>query len=206
MIAVIDYECGNLQSLCQAISYLKAPYAIISDPAEVKNASQVILPGVGAFGAASQKLNTSGMGKVVKEFAATGKPLIGICLGMQLLADNSTEFGEQEGLGLIPGSVYEIPKGSENHSIRIPNIGWRKLVMEKDPTLFNGLELNDPFVYFVHSYYFAVQDDADISAWIAINGYRVPAIIHRDNVVGCQFHPEKSGPQGLAILKTILSL
>lgn len=206
MIAVIDYGCGNLRSLSQAMDYLQVSYSIISDPEEVKNASQVLLPGVGAFGAAAQKLTETGMGQAIQEFVVTGKPLIGICLGMQLLADTSSEFGEQKGLGFIPGNVLKIPEACEGISIRIPNIGWRKLALEDDPALFSKLEIEALFVYFVHSYYFNTQDDSDISAWIAVNGCRVPAIIHRDNVVGCQFHPEKSGPQGLKVLKAILSL
>lgn len=197
MIAIIDYGVGNLFSLASSFAAIGAEAIVTSDPAVIHAADRIILPGVGAFEDAAHKLRESGMADLVKKEAALGKPIMGICLGMQLLFERSFEYGEHEGLGLIKGSVCPIfdviPTG-----LKIPHIGWNALHFTRPNPLFKYLKEGD-FVYFVHSFYATDCEDAII----ATSEYGAPltAAVATGNVMGCQFHPEKSGDVGLSILR-----
>lgn len=197
MIAVIDYGVGNLFSLCSSLERIGADARVTSAPEEIRRAEKLILPGVGAFADAAAKLRASGLDAVIREQAANGKEIMGICLGMQLLFEKSYEYGEHEGLGLIKGSVRPIadviPK-----DLKIPHIGWNSLHFTRPDPLFKYLKEGD-FVYFVHSFYAADCDDSVI----ATTEYGAPltAAVSLKNVMGCQFHPEKSGEVGLSILR-----
>lgn len=198
MIAIVDYGVGNLFSLRSSFSYIGAETAVTGDPAVIRSAEKLILPGVGAFGDAADKLRRSGLDQVVIEQANAGKPLLGICLGMQLLFDKSYEYGEHEGLGLVPGQVRPISEVIPAN-LKIPHIGWNALHFrgEKSP-LFRYIREND-CVYFVHSFYGAGCGESTIA--VAEYGAELTAAVQRGNVFGCQFHPEKSGPVGLNILR-----
>lgn len=198
MVAVVDYGVGNLFSLCSSLAAIGAEAVVTDDPAVLAAADRIILPGVGAFGDAADKLRERGLFDVLRDLAAKGKPLMGICLGMQLLFEKGFEYGEHEGLGLIKGEVRPIaeviPEG-----LKIPHIGWNALHFtgEKSP-IFRYLDEGD-FVYFVHSFY-GKNDDGSVIA-TAEYGAHLTAAVGRGNVYGCQFHPEKSGNVGLKILK-----
>jgi glutamine amidotransferase len=198
MIAIVDYGVGNIYSLNSSLKYIGADSKISSDRDEIRRADRILLPGVGAFADAAEKLRATGLDRVVCEEAESGKPLIGICLGMQMLLERSFEFGEHKGLGLIEGSVRPIsdviPSG-----LKIPHIGWNALNFsgEKNP-IFKYVNEGE-CVYFVHSYYGAYCDDSVIAT--AEYGANLTAAVAKDNVYGCQFHPEKSGEIGLKILK-----
>ncbi|MCF0228167.1 MAG: imidazole glycerol phosphate synthase subunit HisH [Parasporobacterium sp.] len=202
MIAIIDYGVGNLFSLKSSFSVIGHDAMVTSDKNEIEKADRIILPGVGAFEDAAEKLRTSGMADVVKEQAAAGKPLMGICLGMQMLFDRSYEYGEHEGLGLIHGSVKPIADVIDKN-LKIPHIGWNPLIFRKESPLFRYIKEGD-CVYFVHSYYAA---DCDENV-IADAEYSVPltAAVAKGNIYGCQFHPEKSGEVGLNILRAFCEL
>lgn len=203
MVAIIDYGVGNLFSLKCSFAAIGAEAVVTADPAVLRAADRILLPGVGAFGDAAAKLHASGLDTTVKELAAAGKPLLGICLGMQLLFDEGLEYGTHKGLGLIPGTVRPIadviPEG-----LKIPHIGWNALDFTGQPSpLFSRIQDGD-HVYFVHSYY-----AADCEPWvIATAEYGAPltAAVARDNVFGCQFHPEKSGNVGLSILRAFCEI
>jgi glutamine amidotransferase len=202
MIAIIDYGVGNLFSLASSFSAIGADAVATGDPDVIRSADRIILPGVGAFEDAANKLRESGMATLVKEEAARGKPIMGICLGMQMLFEKSFEYGEHEGLGLIKGAVRPIadviPTG-----LKIPHIGWNALHLTRPDPLFKYLKEGD-YVYFVHSYYAA---DCDESV-IATTEYGAPltAAVSCGNVMGCQFHPEKSGDVGLSILRAFCEM
>ena len=202
MVAIVDYGVGNLFSLKCSLSALEAEVTVTSDPEVLRSADQVILPGVGAFGDAAKELRASGLDTVVKELAASGKPLLGICLGMQLLFEKSYEYGEHEGLGLIKGSVVPM-QGSIPDSLKIPHIGWNALKFKKSTPLFQNIQEGD-CVYFVHSFYATDCDEAVIAT--AEYGKELTAAVASKNVFGCQFHPEKSGSVGLEILKAFIGL
>lgn len=204
MIAVVDYGRGNLFSLGQALNHLGAAFEITEHPELILAAEQVVLPGVGAFRDAMDGLARRGLVKPLREVVRRGTPLLGICLGMQILADRSEEFGLHEGLGFIPGTVKRLPEGGEGSNIiRIPNVGWRALKpVPGDP--FLGDLARGTMMYFVHSYAPLVEDAAHVAATIEVNGVDVAAAIRRGNVVGFQFHPEKSGPAGLDLLRRFL--
>ena len=197
MIAIVDYGVGNLFSLEQSFHAIGAEVVITADPEILRSADKLLLPGVGAFGDAAAKLKESGLGDVVVEQAHNGKPLLGICLGMQLLFDEGFEYGCHKGLGLIHGKVKPIADviGKE---LKIPHMGWNALQFTRESKLFSKIADGD-FVYFVHSYYACECDDAVI----ATAEYSAPltAAVAKDNVFGCQFHPEKSGSVGLEILR-----
>lgn len=194
MIAIIDYGAGNIFSVKNALDYLGLESALVSDKKAVQNADAVILPGVGAFPAAMEKLAATGLIDTIKEEAAK-KPFLGICLGMQLIFEKGYEFGECDGLGLISGDVRKM----EAPDLIIPHMGWNKLEKLNDCPLLEGIG-DDEYVYFVHSYK-AHCDDKDIAAFSEYGG-KVPALVYNGKYVyGAQFHPEKSGDTGLKILK-----
>lgn len=201
MTAVIDYGVGNVFSLCRSLEAIGQTPVVTGDPETLRRADRLFLPGVGAFADAAAKLRETGLDKVVKEEAARGKPLMGICLGMQLLFDESEEFGTWQGLGLIPGRVVGM-EGTIPADLKIPHIGWNRLLFPADkprhPLL--GTVQEGDCVYFVHSFY-ATDCDADVIA-SAEYGRVLTAAVARGNVMGCQFHPEKSGTVGLNILRT----
>lgn len=203
MIAIIDYGVGNLFSLKCSFESIGADICVTSDPEQIRKADRIILPGVGAFEDAAKKLRDSGLDKVIKDECANGKPLLGICLGMQLLFERSFEYGEHEGLGLIKGSIRPISDVIDKE-LKIPHIGWNALHFgEKQDELFKYLKEGD-FVYFVHSYYGA---DCCESV-IATTEYsaELTAAVRCENVCGVQFHPEKSERVGLAILKAFCEI
>lgn len=197
MIAVVDYGVGNLFSLKSSLAEIGAEAAVTSDPEEIRRADKIILPGVGAFGDAAGKLRDAGLENVIKGEARDGKPLLGICLGMQLLFDRSFEFGEHRGLGLIHGEIRPIAEVIPPE-LKIPHIGWNALRIKKQAPILKYVKDGD-CVYFVHSFA-AFGCEADLAA-TAEYGAELTAAVQRDNVAGCQFHPEKSGPVGLAILR-----
>ncbi len=203
MIAIVDYGVGNLFSLRSSFDAIGQTVLVTSKAEDLEQADKIILPGVGAFGDAARKLAASGLGEAVKREAAKGKPLMGICLGMQLLFDRSFEYGEHRGLGLIPGEIRPIadviPK-----DYKIPHIGWNALHFtgEKSP-IFKYLQEGD-FVYFVHSFYGANCESSVIAT--AEYGASLTAAVAKGNVYGCQFHPEKSGQVGLNILRAFCEL
>ena len=205
MIAIIDYGVGNLFSLQSSLQFIGAAAKVTSDIEEIRQADRIILPGVGAFADAIAKLRQSGMDKVVLEEAAKGKPLLGICLGMQLLFEKSEEYGEYAGLGLIKGSVRPIAP-MIGAGLKVPHIGWNALIFPKDKEkskLYRYVNEGD-CVYFVHSYA-AVDCDANVTAR-AEYGALLTASVENGNVYGTQFHPEKSGEVGLNILKAFCAL
>ena len=194
MIGIIDYGVGNLFSLRSSFAAIGAEAFVSGDPAELSKADRLILPGVGAFGDAARKLRDSGLDVFVKEQAACGKPLMGICLGMQLLFEKSYEYGEHEGLGLLKGQVVGM-SGRLPADLKIPHMGWNALELTKPAKLLE----NGSYGYFVHSFY--AENCADSVAAITDYGIPITAAVEKDNIFGCQFHPEKSGNVGLAILK-----
>ena len=197
MIAIIDYGVGNLFSLRSSLNKIGADTVVTADPAVIAQADKLILPGVGAFADAAKKLKDSSLDKVIKAEAAAGKPIMGICLGMQMLFEKSYEYGEHEGLGLLKGSVIPM-EGSIPANLKIPHIGWNALKFEKDSKLFKYIKEGD-CVYFVHSFYASGCEDSLIAT--AEYGRDLTAAVAKDNVMGCQFHPEKSGDVGLNILR-----
>ena len=197
MIAIIDYGVGNLFSLCSSLKSIGAEAVVTSDKEILRSADKLILPGVGAFADAAQKLRDTGMDLIVREQAAAGKDIMGICLGMQLLFEKSYEYGEHEGLGLLKGSVVPM-EGAIPEKLKIPHIGWNALHFAKPSGLFKYINEN-VCVYFVHSY-FATDCDESVIATTEY-GREMTAAVELGNIKGCQFHPEKSGKVGLAILK-----
>ena len=198
MIAVVDYGVGNLFSLVSSLSAVGAEAVVTGDGEVIKKADKIILPGVGAFGDAAKKLRDAGLDKIIIEEAKNGKPLLGICLGMQLLFERSFEYGEHEGLGLIKGDIIPL-EGSVPKDYKIPHIGWNALDFTKNQSsLFKYIKDGD-HVYFVHSFYGANCEESTVAT--AEYGAPITAAVQDGNVMGCQFHPEKSGKVGLAILK-----
>ena len=198
MVAIIDYGVGNLFSLKSSLAAIEKEAIVTSDVKQIRNADRILLPGVGAFGDAAAKLRSTGMADVVIEEAKKGKPILGICLGMQMLLEKSFEYGEHQGLGLIPGEIRPISEVIDP-ALKIPHIGWNALHFGgKQSPLFRYIKEGD-CVYFVHSYYGAKCEDYVIAT--AEYSAELTAAVARDNVFGCQFHPEKSGPVGLNILR-----
>jgi len=199
VIAIIDYGMGNLHSVSKAVERLGYEARITSSEEEIVAAQGAILPGVGAFGDAMGYLRETQLDGAVLRYAATGKPLLGICLGMQLLFTSSEEHGEHEGLNLLQGQVERFAEGS----YKIPHMGWNKLEFKQASPLFTGLEAGH--AYFVHSFHAKVERESDL---LAVTDYHQPvtAIVGRENVYGMQFHPEKSGPMGMRLLGNFLAL
>lgn len=197
MIAIVDYGCGNLFSLSRSLEYLGIESKITGSAEEIAAADRVILPGVGAYSDAAAKLRTTGHGALLCELAAQNKPIMGICLGMQLLFEKSYEYGEHEGLGLLKGSVVPL-EGAVDPALKVPHMGWNKISVLKDDPIFRYAGQDDYF-YFVHSYY--ARDCEDCLLATAEYDIAVPAVVGSGKVYGTQFHPEKSGARGLALLK-----
>ena len=197
MIAIVDYGVGNLFSLCSSLRFLGLESCVSADPAVLHGADKLILPGVGAFGDAAEKLRKSGLDRVVLEEAGRGKPLLGICLGMQLLFETSEEYGVHQGLGLLRGRVVGM-EGRLPESLKIPHIGWNALHITRPSPLLREIREGE-CVYFVHSFY--AEDCGDSLIATAEYGRELTAAVQKENVMGCQFHPEKSGDVGLRILR-----
>jgi glutamine amidotransferase len=202
MIGIIDYGVGNLFSLRSSLQHIGADVEMVGDAAAAARADRLILPGVGAFRDAAAALDSAGLGEVVKAEAAAGKPLMGICLGMQLLFERSFEYGEYEGLGLIPGDIVPI-RGAVPDSLKVPQIGWNGLEIKKESPLLAGID-NGDCVYFVHSYYAKTPDEYVLAT--TEYGADLTAAVQNGNVYGCQFHPEKSADVGLRILRNFCGL
>jgi glutamine amidotransferase len=198
VIAIIDYGMGNLHSVSKAVERLGCEMAVTSDPLQILAADGAILPGVGAFGDAMANLRETGLADTVKAYAASGKPLLGICLGMQLLFTESEEHGLHQGLNLLPGRVVRF-----QGSYKVPHMGWNELSFVQPSPLFEGVEPGH--VYFVHSYHALPEQRSDL---LAVTDYHQPVteIVGRDSVYGLQFHPEKSGEQGMALLERFVGL
>lgn len=202
MIAIIDYGVGNLRSVQKAFEFIGYDAVITSDREAILNAKGVVLPGVGAFADAMERLEKAGLRNTVKEAVASGKPFLGICLGMQLLFEYSEEGGERvEGLGIFKGSIRQIPQGM---GLKVPHMGWNSISLKGDSPLFKGLPQH-PYVYFVHSYYLQAEDAALVAAE-TVYGVGIHAAVARGNVFATQFHPEKSGEVGLQILRNYMKV
>ena len=201
MIGIIDYDAGNLRSVSKALEALGETPVITRDRELLLKADKVILPGVGSFGDAMEKLNQYGLTEVIQEIAASGKPFLGICLGLQLLFESSEESLGVKGLGLLKGQILRIPDAP---GLKIPHMGWNSLDITEGARLFNGIE-NGAYVYFVHSYYCKAEDESIVAASAEYSAH-IHASVEQDNVFACQFHPEKSGGIGLKILKNFVEL
>lgn len=197
MLAIIDYGVGNLFSLKCSLEKIGQEAVVADDPDVIKKSSRIILPGVGAFGDAARKLNATGLVELIKSEAESGKPFLGICLGMQLLFEKGYEYGEYDGLGLIKGKVVSL-EGKIPEYLNIPHIGWNSLDIKKESRIFKYIN-NGDCVYFVHSFY--ASDCEDNITATAEYGIPVTASVQKGNIFGCQFHPEKSGEVGIKILK-----
>ena len=202
MSRIIDYGVGNLFSLRSSLRAIGIDADYTGNPVEIRKADKLILPGVGAFRDAREALRSTGLDRVVQEEAEKGKPLMGICLGMQMLFDRSYEYGEYEGLGLIPGEIVPM-EGRIPKNLPIPHIGWNELMLKQPSPLMKNTA-NGDYVYFVHSYY--AETPAEYVIATTDYGVEMTAAVQKDNVYGCQFHPEKSSEVGLSILKAFCEL
>jgi len=203
-VTVVDYGTGNVLSVMRAIQKVGGSAHLSSDAAEIRRAGRLIVPGVGAFGPGMESLRTRGLDEALRAFAATGRPVLGICLGMQLFATSSEEFGAHAGLNLLPGTVVAIPsKAVDGTDLKVPLVGWAEL-RQNSPGGWSGTVLGRlgeaSSVYLVHSYQFVPSDPDDRLADYGYGGRRIVAAVRRGNVTGCQFHPEKSGVNGLSVL------
>ncbi len=201
MIAIIDYDAGNLKSVEKALGRLGKETVVTRDPQTILAADQAILPGVGAFGDAMGNLHRFGLVDVIHGFADSGKPFLGICLGLQLLFESSEESPGIKGLGLLPGKIRKLPGGT---GLKIPHMGWNSLEIMDGKQLFQDID-QGAYVYFVHSYYLEASDPADVAA-VTEYGTRIHAAVEHNNLFACQFHPEKSGETGLQILRNFAGL
>ncbi|MEA2027760.1 MAG: imidazole glycerol phosphate synthase subunit HisH [Campylobacterota bacterium] len=202
MIGIVDYNMGNLASVKNAFDKLGSQAVVESNPNKLKEYDKLLLPGVGAFGDAMEHLKQNGMDEAIIEYANSGKPILGICLGMQLLFDKSSEFGDNRGLGLIEGEVVAFDKDKFDHPLKVPHMGWNEMFIQKETPLFDGL--SDPYLYFVHSYHVVCDDAHAIGK--SIYGYEFISAVNRANIYGIQPHPEKSHDNGLKILKNFIDL
>ena len=201
MVAIIDYDAGNIKSVEKALHYLGEEAVITRDRDTILGADRVILPGVGAFGDAMEKLRTYELDKVIQEVVAQNTPFLGICLGLQLLFESSEESESVEGLGILKGKVVRLPEESD---LKIPHIGWNSLKYPNPGRLFTGIA-EDSYVYFVHSYYLQAKDPSIVTATTEY-GTLIHASVEQGNVFACQFHPEKSSEVGMQILKNFLTI
>lgn len=206
LIGLLDYGAGNLKNVCRALDHLGHSYILMTEKTQFNLVDKLVIPGVGAFAVAMAKLAERGFIEPILDFAQTGKSILGICLGMQLFFEKSYEFGETPGLGLLKGSVVAIPtSNSEGQAHKIPHMGWNELIPNKkveDKALFQP---KDSF-YFVHSFMAQPDDEKEVVAHCDYYGIKIPALVRRNNIIGCQFHPEKSGPKGLALFQKMLEL
>ena len=200
MIAIIDYGAGNMQSVEKALRHLGCQCQITADPGELAAAQAAVLPGVGAFGDAMGQLRARGLEEPIRQFVSSGKPFLGICLGLQILFEESEESPGVKGLGLLRGRVLRLPKES---GLKIPHIGWNSLSVGKPGGLFAGVE-GEPYVYFVHSYYLRAEEDVVTAT--AEYGTTIHAAVQKGNLLACQFHPEKSGQVGLSLLENFKAM
>ena len=203
MICIVDYGVGNLFSLVSSISSLGFEVRVSSSKEDIEQASKIILPGVGAFEDAINKLKINNLDQVIIEQAKKGVPLLGICLGMQLLFERSFEFGCHQGLGLIKGDIVPIQDYVKN--VKIPHIGWNNLEKNREDHMLKGID-KDPFVYYVHSYRASDYNDEDLVGYSCYGSLKIPGLVRKNNVIGAQFHPEKSGEDGLKMLKNFKEL
>ena len=201
MIAIIDYDAGNLKSVEKALLYLGEECVVTRDRNELLKADKVILPGVGAFGDAMEKLNKFGLVEVIHEIVKENKPFLGICLGLQLMFESSEEGPGVKGLGLLPGKIVKFP---EKDGYKIPHMGWNSIKIKDGSRLFKGVSDNS-YVYFVHSYYLQAENENDVAATTDYITH-IHASVEHGNIFACQFHPEKSGDVGLQILKNFAAL
>lgn len=201
MIAIIDYDAGNIKSVEKALWYLGEDVCVSRDAKEILSADKVILPGVGSFGDAMGNIRRFGLESVIKKVVERGTPFLGICLGLQLLFERSEESPGVEGLGILKGEILRIP---DREGLKIPHMGWNSLNLIHDGRLFKGLEGN-PYVYFVHSYYLKAEEEEIVKA-VTDYSTRIHASVEKDNVFACQFHPEKSSSVGLQILKNFVGM
>jgi glutamine amidotransferase len=205
-VVLIDYGVGNLLSVQRAFDQVGYPIEITSDPTSIMQAEKLVLPGVGAFNKAMKAINSLNLSGYIQEFVKMNRPILGICLGMQLLFDSSDENGNTKGLGLISGKIVPI-KDYVGGDIKVPHIGWQELKMEikkesvpHKPLILDGISHSDNF-YFVHSFIAIVQDRSHLAAYCTYGGIEIPAVVAHGNIMGCQFHPEKSGKSGLRFIK-----
>lgn len=201
MIGIIDYGMGNLKSICNALESINEEYLISAYKYDLRKCSGLILPGVGSFKEGMFNLRKDGLYSVVKEVKKTGKPLLGICLGMQLLFEKGYEGEETKGIGLLKGKVIKM----NEEEFRVPNIGWNSLNINKDDDLIKGLK-EESHMYYVHSYYADEYNEEDLVASSDYYGLNIPGIVRRDNIIGVQFHPEKSGEEGIKLLKNFCKM
>lgn len=202
MLVVIDYRVGNVKSVCNALDHIGCEATLSRAEADIENADGIILPGVASFGYAAGQLGEAGR---YIQAAAAATPVLGICVGCQLLFDYGTEHGRCAGLGLIGGSVVAIPCGAPPAARRVPHMGWNEVTVAEGDPLFAGLRRREHF-YFAHSYYAQVTDSEAEVAYADYDGLAIPAVIRKDRSYGLQFHPEKSGPAGLSVLKNFDSI
>ena len=201
MIAIIDYDAGNLKSVENALQYLGEECIVTRDKEELLKADKIILPGVGAFGDAMEKLHKFGLVDVIHKLVKENKPFLGICLGLQLMFESSEEGPGVKGLGLLPGKIVKFP---EKEGFKIPHMGWNSIDVKEGSRLFKGVS-NNSYVYFVHSYYLQAENENDVAATTEYITH-VHASVEHDNIFACQFHPEKSSTAGLRILKNFVEL
>jgi len=202
LVAIVDYNMGNLASVYNACKLIDVKADIVSDPNNIKKYDRVILPGVGAYKDAMENLKSTGMYEAIIDFSKTGKPMIGICLGMQLLFESSEEFGHTKGLGLIPGKVVAFDKSKMDMTEqKVPHMGWNK-IFHKECALFDGLE--NPYLYFVHSYHVETQEEYTLGT--THYGYDFTSAVQKNNIYGFQPHPEKSHDNGIQILKNFMKI
>ncbi|KEA45623.1 glutamine amidotransferase [Campylobacter mucosalis] len=204
MIAIVDYGAGNIQSVINAFEILGKKAVLVSHSDELKNYDKVLLPGVGAFGEAINRLKQKNLDLAILEFIKSGKPFLGICLGMQLLFEKSYEFGENHGLGVIKGSVVKFDETKFHTSLKIPHVGWNVINFTKQTPINNGLKTSE-FLYFVHSFHAICDDKSDILG-VSEYGYDFVSAVAKDNVFAFQPHPEKSHDVGLKILKNFTEI
>ncbi len=199
MICIIDYGAGNIESVRKALEYIGADCVVSADKEVLAAADAAILPGVGSFGDAMNELRSRGLEEPIKDFIASNKPFLGICLGLQILFESSEESPGAVGLGVLKGKIVRIPDGE---GLKIPHMGWNSVEIKKDDALFNGIP-NNPYVYFVHSYYLKAEEDIVTS--VAEYGVNIHASVAKGNLRACQFHPEKSGELGISLLKNFVA-
>ena len=202
MIAIIDYGAGNIQSVYKALKFIGADCKVTSDKDEILNADGAILPGVGSFGDAMDTMTKRGIKDTIIEYTKSGKPFLGICLGLQLLFPESEETPGVKGLDIFKGTITKIP--NQNRTLKIPHMGWNNISIKQKNGIFKDIE-GEPYVYFVHSFYLKAQDK-DIVAATTLYGVEIDAAVQKGNIIATQFHPEKSGEVGLKMLKNFVEM